>query len=348
VAEILEYERGGTQKPAYSRSEVVDVACPLCGARDGAVLCVERQVIGVKRCSACSLIYTSPRLSDPEEIYWGEYEKYVAEARLIFSGRASHHRDPNYGEELGLIEAYHPKGRLLDVGCNMGMLLRLARSRGWDAIGVEPSPTLHRIATQHLGLAVHNCFIEDVPESENGSFDVVALSDVFEHVTSPRQFLGDLRRLLKSDGLLYVKVPNANWSILKQRLPALLGRPPIQDAWDSYEHVVHYTERTLRATLEAEGYEPIVITFSRPVQLPVWHRYVGQYFQYPSPWVLDWKRHAGRVGAYLLGRVEQSLRGEIGYLAPNLVALSRAYPGRGSDAFPVKNGLGVPVAFGRR
>jgi SAM-dependent methyltransferase len=182
---------------------------------------------------------------------------------------------------------------------------------------------LHRIATEHLGLTVHNCFVDDLPTAETGSFDVVALSDVFEHVTAPREFLASIRRLFKPDGLLYVKVPNARWSLLKQQLPRLLGRPPIENAWDSYEHVVHYTEPTLRAMLEAEGYTPLVITFSRPVQLPVWHRYVGQYFQYPSPWILDWKRHMGRRGAYVLGRLEQRLRGEIGYLAPNLVALAR-------------------------
>ena len=61
-------------------------------------------------------------------------------------------------EELELIETYVPeKGRFLDVGCNMGMLLRLARCRGWEPVGVEPSPALHRIATEELGLTVHNC-----------------------------------------------------------------------------------------------------------------------------------------------------------------------------------------------
>jgi 2-polyprenyl-3-methyl-5-hydroxy-6-metoxy-1,4-benzoquinol methylase len=318
-----DYEHGGTQKQAYSRGEVVEVACPLCGSREGAELSVERQVIGIKRCSACSLIYTSPRLRDPEHIYWGEREKYLTEARLIFRGKASHHRDPNYLEELELLETHHSKGRLLDVGCNMGMLLRLARERGWDAVGVEPSPALREIATEELGLPVYNSFVEDLPACEDGSFDVVALSDVFEHVTAPREFLAGVKRLLKHDGLLYVKVPNARWSILKQRLPSLLGRPPLENAWDSYEHVVHYTESTLRAMLGAAGYEPRVLTFSRPVQLPVWHRYVGQYFQYPSPWVLDWKRRSGRVAAYALARLEHRLRGEIGYLAPNLVALAR-------------------------
>jgi 2-polyprenyl-3-methyl-5-hydroxy-6-metoxy-1,4-benzoquinol methylase len=327
MSELLaqeDYERGGLQKHEYSASEVVEVPCPLCGEREGTTLSREHGSIGVKRCANCSLIYTSPRIRDPEKVYWGDYAKYVAEARLIFSGRATHHRDPNYLEELELIEGHRPSlGRFLDVGCNMGMLLRLARARGWDAVGVEPSPTLHRIATVDLGLNVYNCFLDDVPSAEDGAFDVVALSDVFEHVTEPRAMLSAVARLLKPDGLLYVKVPNARWNILKQRLAKRIGDASSRNIWDSYEHVVHYTEETLRAMLEAGGFEPLVLTFSRPVQIPVWHEYVGQYFQYPSPWILDPKRHFGRAAAHAVARVEARLRpGRIGYCAQNLVAVA--------------------------
>jgi 2-polyprenyl-3-methyl-5-hydroxy-6-metoxy-1,4-benzoquinol methylase len=317
------YERGGLQKYEYSSSEVVEVACPMCGSREGTTLLKEYGSVGVKRCASCSLIYTSPRIQDPEKIYWGDADKYLAEARLIFSGRAKHHRDPNYIEELDLIERHAPaKGRFLDVGCNIGMLLRHARSRGWDAVGVEPSPPLHQIATEQLGLEVHNCFLDEMPESEHGTFDVVALSDVFEHVTEPRALLQSADRLLKPGGLLYVKVPNARWNMLKQRVAATIGKVPPHGIWDSYEHVAHYTDKTLRAMLQAAGFEPRVLTFARPVQVPVWHLHVGQYFQYPSPWVLDPKRHVGRALAHAIGRVESRLTGRVGYCAQNLVALA--------------------------
>jgi hypothetical protein len=145
---------------------------------------------------------------------------------------------------------------------------------------------------------------------------------VFEHVTRPREFLEHVSRLLKRDGLIYIKVPNALWSILKQQLPEFIGQPPVQDAWDSYEHVVHYTETTLRAMLVAAGYEPLVMTVARPVQIPVWHKYVGQYYLYPSPWSLDWKHHLGRATAYHLARLEQRIRSRVGYFAPSLVAVA--------------------------
>lgn len=326
--EAPEYERGGTQKAEYGPDEVVSVACPLCGSRDGEALSTEFGSIGIKRCAKCSLIYTSPRLARPEHVYWGEYEKYLAESRLILAGAAAHHRDPNYLEELALIGSKRPdKGRFMDVGCSMGMLLRLAREQGWEAVGVEPSPSLHRIATEQLGLTVHNCFLDAVPESEYGSFDVVALSDVFEHVTEPRAFLRLAARFLAPDGLLYLKVPNARWSLLKQKASEALRRPLSRGVWDSYEHVVHYTEPTLRAMLEAGGFRPVDVTTSRPVQIPVWHEYVGQYFQYQSPWSLDWKRRLGRSAFYAAGQIERKLRGgSVGYCSPSLVALAERAP----------------------
>lgn len=319
-----DYERGGTQKDSYEESEVIDVPCPMCGGTERTRLYEEYEILGIVRCGRCDLIYTSPRLREPEKIYWGERDDYYAEAKLIFQGKRRHHRDPNYLEELRLIERFAPKGRLLDVGCNMGMLLRLARDRGWEAVGVEPSPSLASLAVEELGLQVHQCFLNEVPDRLDKTFDVVTLSDVFEHVSDPLDMLGQARRLLKPGGTLYVKVPNAKWSILKQRVVGLLGRRPRQGIWDSYEHVVHYTDRTLRAMLAKAGFEVLTLRLARPVQIPVWHLHVGHYYQYPSPFSLDWKRYAMRALLHRAGFLERALRfGSVGLLPPSLAVMAR-------------------------
>jgi 2-polyprenyl-3-methyl-5-hydroxy-6-metoxy-1,4-benzoquinol methylase len=322
IAESQDYERGGTQRATYTGGDVVDVVCPLCGGDKRVALYVEHDVIGVTHCSGCGLIYTSPRLRSPETIYFGSTERYYAEARLIFEGRASHHRDPNYRAELATIGRFKQKGRFLDVGCNMGMLLRLAARSGWEAVGLEPSPSLSSLAARH-GFRVHNCYLHELAKEEEGSFDVVALSDVFEHITSPLAFLGDVQRLMKPDGVMYVKVPNARWNLLKQTLLALAGRHPTSGLWDSYEHVVHYTDRTLRRMLTAAGLRVTWLGIEPPVQTPNWHEYVGHYYQYPTPWQLDWRRKAVRRVFYWLARLERLARvRSIGYCAPNIAAIA--------------------------
>jgi len=324
ITESLDYERGGTQKDEYLPEEVVAVPCPLCGSDNKQRIYTEHGAIGISRCLSCSLLYASPRIKSPEQIYWGDADAYYSEARLIFEGKASHHRDPNYLEELQLIESYKPSGKFLDVGCNMGMLLRLAKQRGWTAVGVEPSASLSKLATEQLGLTVYNCFLHELPTSEERSFDVIALSDILEHICDPLSFLKEIHRFLAEDGLLYIKVPNGRWNLFKQRVLGLMGRQPQQGVWDSYEHVVHYTDTTLAQMLGRSGFELFRITIAKPVQIPVWEQYVGHYYLYPSPWSLDWKRYTGRSVCYWLSWVERAARGgSIGALAPNLIALAR-------------------------
>ena len=318
-----DYERGGTQKASYGPDEVVAVPCPYCGGNLATPLFQEYGSIEIVRCE-CSQIYTSPRIRSPEEVYWGDADAYFREARLIFEGKAPHHRDPNYLEELRLIERFRPPGTLLDVGCNMGMLLRLARERGWDGVGVEPSSPLAGLAREHLGLEVLNCFLNEVPTSYDGTYDVVALSDVFEHVSEPLAMLADVRRLLKPEGIMYVKVPNALFNVFKQRVAWIRGRSLQHGVWDSYEHVVHYTDKTLRRMLAKGGFDVLRLITPRPVQIPVWHHHLGQYFLYPSPFALDWKRHLGRSACHLWGKVARVLRfGSVGYLSPSLAIVAR-------------------------
>ncbi|MBM3461092.1 MAG: class I SAM-dependent methyltransferase [Armatimonadetes bacterium] len=224
--ETRDYVGGGLQKDEYGADEVIEVACPLCGSNDKDLIYVEHGAIGISQCRPCRLIYASPRLKSPEQVYWGDAERYFEEARLIYAGKAASHRDPNYLEELDLIESFKPTGRFLDVGCNLGMLLRHAVKRNWTACGVEPSPSLFALARERLGLSVHNCFLHELDEGQVGKFDIIALSDVFEHICDPLAILGEVKRLLTDDGIVYIKVPNGNWNLFKQRLYGLMGRRP--------------------------------------------------------------------------------------------------------------------------
>jgi SAM-dependent methyltransferase len=201
---------------------------------------------------------------------------------------------------------------------------------GWTAVGVEPSPSLSRLGVEHFGLDVYNCFLNELPSRLDGSFDVIALSDVFEHISDPLAFLKETSRFLAPDGILYIKVPNARWNSFKQAMLRLAGKAPKQGVWDSYEHVVHYTDRTLAAMLEKAGYRSLKTTIGKPIQLPIWQELVGHYYQYPLPGLLDWRRRLGRSVFYWLSWPERLLRlGSIGWFAPNLVVVaSRSKAGR--------------------
>jgi len=326
----LEYERGGLQKDIYKESEVIHAICPLCGKNEYKDIYKERGSIGIVRCKACDLIYVNPRIKNPEGVYWGDAEEYFKEAKLIFEGKAAHHRDPNYREDLELIYQYKPTGNFLDVGTNMGFFLRSALGwGGWRLYGVEPSPSLSEMARKYFKLNVKTAFLETAG-FENTFFDIVTMTDVFEHITNPGGTLEEIHRILKPDGVLFIKVPNALFNVFKLKMAGLFRRLNNYDIFDSYEHVVHYSANTLKKMLEKYGFKVIRTKIGRPIQLPVWHKYVGQYYQYPSPRSLDWKTQTARTLLYFLSKIEFYLRGKnAGYLAPNIIVVAQKEAGRG-------------------
>ena len=103
-----------------------------------------------------------------------------------------------------------------------------------------------------------------------------------------------------------------------------LGKLKNYDLFDSYEYVVHYSQETLKKMLKNNGFKIIKVQIGKPIQLPVWHNYVGSYYQYPAPWSLDFKRQSGRILLYYLSLIEFKLRlNRTGYLAPNIITIAK-------------------------
>lgn len=319
----LPYERGGMQKDYYNQSDVMARSCPLCGSGDYSDIHKEREALGIVKCKRCKLIYTNPIVKQPEQVYWGDEKKYYQEAKLIFEGLAKHHRDPNYLADLRIIERIKPEGRLLDIGTNMGFFLRHTRQKRWETYGVEPSPALSDMARRYFGLNVITGYLKDAKFADN-FFDIVTMTDVFEHIVEPKKVLSQIKRILKTDGILFIKVPNGKYNLLKLWIAKATKRLKNYDIFDSYEHVTHYTHNSLKGMLEDCGFTIKKVFIGRPIQLPVWHKHVGHYYQYPSPWVLDATNYILRVLFYWLSKFEFIFRiGNIGYFAPNIIVVAQ-------------------------
>jgi len=323
MGKFSDYERGGRQKERYGEDEVVTRDCPLCGNGGHSGIYKERGAIGIVRCKKCGLIYVNPMVKDPEKNYWGDEKKYYEEARLIFDGKAKSHRDSNYLDDLRAIEKIKPAGNFLDIGTNAGLFLRHTRARKWDVFGIEPSPALSDMARRYFGLNVKTAYLEDAG-FEDDFFDIVTMTDVFEHIAEPKKILADIKKVLKKDGILFIKVPNGKYNLLKFWIAKISGKLQNYDIFDSYEHVTHYTQKTLTKMLEGSGFRVKKVSVGRPIQLPVWHRYVGHFYEYPSPWVLDAKNHILRIIFYWIARIDFIFRlGHTGYFAPNIVVIAQ-------------------------
>lgn len=126
----------------------------------------------------------------------------------------------------------------------MGLFLRNAIGKGWELFGVEPSPTLSRIARDRFKLNVKTAFLEEA-KFPSEFFDIVCLTDVFEHIKEPKQLLLEIHRILLRGGIVYINVPNGRFNLFKLILARCFRRTHDYNLFDSYEHVVHYTHETL-------------------------------------------------------------------------------------------------------
>ena len=301
-----DYIHGGTQKDFYDEGEREHCSCPLCEQDEFVTLDSDRG-LSVVKCENCDLIYTNPRANDAQENYFGDATTFYNEARLIFKNKKVHHRDRNYEYEIKRIKKVKAKGKLLDVGTNMGFFLRKAREAGFEPEGVEPSPSLSKIAKENWNLNIHTCFLEQANLPKD-NYDIITLIDVFEHVTNPKELLKVSYDLLKSDGVIAIKVPNGDYNHFKMKLGKLTGKGENMDIWDCCEHVVHYTPKTFRKMVESHGYNIKTCFIPLPIHSPIWANLVGHYYQYPSPFILDWKRIMLRNLFYFLGRIEFTIR----------------------------------------
>ena len=311
-----DYIHGGLQKDFYGENEREACSCYLCGADDFELIDTDRG-LGVGKCRKCNLIYTNPRARNAEENYFGDATAFYNEARLIFKKKKVHHRDKNYEYELRQIQKIKKTGTLLDIGTNMGFFLRKAREFGFQTEGVEPSPSLSEIARREWGLNIHTAFLEQA-QLPPKSYDVITLIDVFEHVTTPHEVLKKCFELLKDDGIIVIKVPNGDYNHFKFKLAQLSGRTASMDIWDCCEHVIHYTPATFRRMAEDSGFRLRTYFIPLPIHSPVWAGLVGHYYQYPSPFILDWKRILLRNFFYRVGCLEKMFSNKIRF-GPDLM-----------------------------
>lgn len=137
-------------------------------------------------------------------------------------------------------------GRLLDVGCSVGMLLDLARSRGWTPQGIETSPWEVAYAREQLQLPVHDGLLQ-AGVFADASFDAIACSHTLEHVPDPAELIAQFRRVLRPGGAALIVVPTQFASLTWRLFARPVGEPPPR-------HVQFFTGATLRRLLRRQGF----------------------------------------------------------------------------------------------
>lgn len=170
----------------------------------------------------------------------GIYNNYINEIRNVSSCLKSSPSDT----------------RFLDFGMGWGDWLLTANRLGFESYGLELSQSRIEYA-ESKGINVINW-----DEAKQLNFDFINAEQVFEHIPEPLKTLGELKKLLKPNGIIKISVPTPNninrtlklmdWKAKKGSKNSLNDVAPL-------EHIQCYTRSSLLIMAKLVGMTELTI-----------------------------------------------------------------------------------------
>ena len=149
----------------------------------------------------------------------------------------------------------HLSGKVLDVGCGIGDMLRFRP----NTIGVDINPKTVTWCKEQ-GLEAYTMEPDMLP-FDTDSFDALILDNVLEHIAEPRPLLTEAKRVLNSSGRLLTGVPGSK---------GYASDP---------DHKVYYDEKGLTNLLERNGFSCRKL-LRMPLPFPGLAKHLRQYCLY--------------------------------------------------------------------
>lgn len=135
-----------------------------------------------------------------------------------------------------------PPARVLDIGCAHGGYVALLNWAGFEAAGTEMSPWVVDFARRNFGVTAYVGPIEQQSFAV-GSFDVIVLNDVLEHLPEPAKTLAYCAALLAPGGFFIIQTPeykeHLNYADLKTASDLFLQHMDDNDT----EHLYLFSRR---------------------------------------------------------------------------------------------------------
>ncbi|WP_294633722.1 methyltransferase domain-containing protein [uncultured Bacteroides sp.] len=230
--------------------------CPVCGGThmEHAMTCIDHYASGeafhLCRCQSCGFLFTQDFPVEAEIGRYYETPDYIShsDTKKGLMNRVYHWvRSYMLGRKARLVirEAHRKTGCLLDVGTGTGYFAATMKRRGWEVEAVEKNAQARQFAKEHFGLEVK-------PDTElqrftEGSFDVITLWHVMEHLEYLNDTWDTLNTLLAERGVLIVAVPNCS-SYDAKKYGALWA------AYDVPRHLWHFTPATIQRIAAKHGF----------------------------------------------------------------------------------------------
>lgn len=229
--------------------------CPQCASRS-IELRERRGRYRYAQCTVCQLAFVINPL--PESVLVQQYQDGRS-SRVEYYRLAAPADARSFQRLLSVIERFTPPGRILDIGCNIGTFVSVARQRGWSAAGVDINEAAVKYGRSRLRLELYS--LNQVASLQPATFDVLHSSDTIEHLSDPVDTLRQFLKLCRPGGIVVLSTPNYDSPFCR-----LLQLKPT-------EHIRVYNASSLAYLCRQVGVEVLtMLTFDR-------HRCISAMFE---------------------------------------------------------------------
>ena len=234
---------------------IVYTTCPNCGdtniskALSAKDYTVSEEDFEIWECKNCSLRFTQ---NVPDQANIGKYyhsENYISHSdtsKGLINTLYHKVRKRTLIQKRNLVEKSTGKkaGNILDVGAGTGAFLNTMKNANWNCTGIEPDNT-----ARDKALELYNIHLNEAGKLyslPSESFDVITLWHVLEHVHVLHNYVDQLKKLLSTEGKLFIAVPNYT-----------SGDAQIYDQfWAAYDvprHLYHFSPKAMTDLLNRHG-----------------------------------------------------------------------------------------------
>jgi len=218
--------------------------------------CAEEKVVlftkkgyQISECKTCGHRFTLLKDTENhlEKVYADEY---------FFEGKSGY---PNYLEEkeilikagkryASIIGKFMQPGKILDIGCAAGFILKGFEQAGWKCYGVEPNETMASYGREQFNLDIRTGGIESFDTGEK--FDLITMIEVIGVLSDLDKSMKSISDMLNSGGLALIESMD-----MKSITARILGK-----GWHEYcpPSVLHwFSDKTLTQLFNYYGFELI-------------------------------------------------------------------------------------------
>lgn len=204
-------------------------------------------------CQNCGLVHSHVELPNDYYAAYDLDEAQMGSEQCLFSPLFDQ-PVPRSRQLLHVLKQSVPlpkQGSSLDLGCNHGFFSQelLGLFPKWQVFGYEPWPRPSALREKCIP---PEQFFSGPLEAVSGSYDLLSLIHVLEHVPDPLGYLMALPRLLNPEGYLLIQIPDYS-----------------QTAFDLtiFDHLWHFNLQTLMALLMQSGWEVVMMGRFLPKEL---------------------------------------------------------------------------------